>query len=100
MGLESASVLVSVLTKARGHGEIGTALGVYQELRKERAARIIRASLKNGRLWQLPNGPLQHERDRELLYDTPSAGFPNLLADPYFQEWLWGFDATRAMNGA
>ncbi|KAG9252369.1 uncharacterized protein F5Z01DRAFT_690559 [Emericellopsis atlantica] len=100
MGLESALTLVHVLKNARGHAQIGAALGVYETLRKERSARIIRASLKNGRLWQLPNGPLQQERDRELLNDTPSAGFPNLLADPFFQEWLWGFDATKAVDEA
>ncbi|KAI6778751.1 3-hydroxybenzoate 6-hydroxylase [Emericellopsis cladophorae] len=100
MGLESASILAHVLNNAKGHAQTGAALRVYEVLRKERSARIIRASLKNGRLWQLPNGPLQRERDRELRNDTPSAGFPNLLADPFFQEWLWGFDATKAMDEA
>lgn len=96
MGLESAVTLVSLLRHARDNGDIGGCLKVYEGLRKHRAAHIIRASLKNGRLWQLPNGPLQKERDRELLQsETPTAGFPNLLADPYFQNWLWGVEAHR-----
>lgn len=46
-------------------------------------------------IWQLLDGPEQEERDRRLLEDEPGEGFPNLLADPVFQRWLWGFDAKR-----
>ncbi|KAK7748757.1 hypothetical protein SLS53_000781 [Cytospora paraplurivora] len=87
--------------------QVKDCLDVYQRLRKERTGHAskefpvcVRASLKNGEIWQLPNGPLKEERDRVFLHETPSAGFPNLLADPFFQNWLWGFDAPKAANEA
>lgn len=104
MGLESASVLSHLLGLARkdGRGQIRAALGVYERLRKERTGRIISASLENGRVWQLPDGPAQEERDRQLLEGgkRPGAGFPNMLADPGCQKWLWGFDAAKAAGEA
>ncbi|KAI0976935.1 hypothetical protein F4678DRAFT_456216 [Xylaria arbuscula] len=40
-----------------------------------------------------------NERDQELLScQPPTVGHPNLLADPFFQNWLWGFDARRAVD--
>lgn len=104
MGLESASVLSHLLGRARKHerGRIRAALGVYERPSKERTGRIISASLENGRVWQLPDGPAQEERDRQLLEggERPGAGFPNMLADPAFQQWLWGFDAAKAAGEA
>lgn len=48
----------------------------------------------------MADGPLKDERDRQFLYETPTVGYPNPLADPFFQEWLWGFDATKTANSA
>ncbi|KUI59747.1 3-hydroxybenzoate 6-hydroxylase [Cytospora mali] len=100
MGLESVSVLATLLAKASHGKQVRDSLELYQRLRKERTGHIIRASLKNGEIWQLPNGPLKDERDRVFLHETPSAGFPNLLADPFFQSWLWGFDAHKTADEA
>ena len=44
-------------------------------------------------IWHLPNGALQADRDRRLMNEVPTVGYPNMLADPFFQAWLWGFDA-------
>ena len=49
-----------------------------------------------GEIWHMPNGALQIERDRQLLDEIPSAGYPNMLADPFFQVWLWGFNAKES----
>ncbi|RYP43244.1 hypothetical protein DL768_010013 [Monosporascus sp. mg162] len=110
-GIESVSVLAHLLGKAVAEEEdddgqrrvaVGDVLDIYQRLRKERTAHVIRATLKTGRLWQMPDGPLKDERDRELLRDSgnPSVGYPNPLADPFFQRWLWGFDAPEAAERA
>ncbi|RYP79242.1 hypothetical protein DL769_003065 [Monosporascus sp. CRB-8-3] len=111
-GIESVSVLAHLLGKAvaeyddgddgRRRVMVGDALDIYQRLRKERTAHVTRATLKTGRLWQMPDGPLKDERDRELLRETgnPSVGYPNPLADPFFQRWLWGFDAPEAADRA
>ncbi|RYP69502.1 hypothetical protein DL770_008232 [Monosporascus sp. CRB-9-2] len=111
-GIESVSVLAHLLGKAVAEDDddddgrrrvvVGDVLEVYQRLRKERTAHVIRATLKTGRLWQMPDGPVKDERDRELLRETgnPSVGYPNPLADPFFQRWLWGFDAPEAVDRA
>ncbi|KAI9898873.1 hypothetical protein N3K66_005334 [Trichothecium roseum] len=102
MGLESSSVLSHLLGRARRNdrGQIRAALGVYERMSKERSGWIIRASLENGRVWQLPDGPAQEERGRQLLAGGEGPGFPNMLADPDFREWLWGFDAAKAAGEA
>ncbi|KAF3766661.1 FAD/NAD(P)-binding domain-containing protein [Cryphonectria parasitica EP155] len=100
MGLESISVLAQLLSKAHSREQVRDCLDVYQRLRKERTGHVNRAGLKNGAIWQMPDGPLRDERNRVLLNETPSVGFPNPLADPFFQVWLWGFDAPTAANEA
>ncbi|KAI1819659.1 FAD binding domain-containing protein [Xylaria intraflava] len=99
-GIESVATLAHLLGKARGQGEVNEALGIYQRLRKERTGHVIRATLRTGEIWQMPDGPLQEERDRQFLHETPTVGYPNPLADPFFQEWLWGFDSTKTANEA
>ncbi|KAL7627698.1 hypothetical protein AAE478_001892 [Parahypoxylon ruwenzoriense] len=99
-GVESVSVLAHLLGKAEHWRQVIDLLDIYQRLRKERTGHVIRATLKTGRLWQMADGPLKDERDREFLHDTPTVGYPNPLADPFFQEWLWGFDAPEAADRA
>ncbi|KAI2473542.1 FAD/NAD(P)-binding domain-containing protein [Annulohypoxylon bovei var. microspora] len=102
LGLESVSILSHLLGKSQSLCEINDSLEIFQRLRKERVAHVIRASTKNGRSSQMADGPLKEERDRELLTenDNPTAGYPNLLADPFFQPWLWGFNAKKAADEA
>ncbi|RYO73976.1 hypothetical protein DL766_006229 [Monosporascus sp. MC13-8B] len=110
-GIESVSVLAHLLGKAVAEDDdddddrwerVGDALDIYQRLRKDRTTHVIRATLKTGRLWQMPDGLLKDKRDRELLRETGnhSVGYPNPLADPFFQRWLWGFDAPEAAEAA
>ncbi|KAI1169891.1 FAD binding domain-containing protein [Nemania sp. FL0916] len=99
-GIESVSTLAQLLGKAKNQDQVREGLGIYQRLRKERTGHVIRATLKTGELWQMADGPLKEERDRQFLHETPTVGYPNPLADPFFQEWLWGFDATKTANEA
>ena len=39
------------------------------------------------------DGPLQQNRDRQMLQHQPFKGFPNAWADPALQAWMWGYDA-------
>ncbi|KAI2615213.1 FAD binding domain-containing protein [Hypoxylon sp. NC1633] len=99
-GIESITVMAHLLGRATDGQQVKKCLSIYQLLRKERTTHIIRATLKTGRLWQMPDGPLKEERDREFLNDIPTVGYPNPLADPFFQSWLWGFDAQKAADDA
>ncbi|KAI5859278.1 FAD binding domain-containing protein [Durotheca rogersii] len=100
IGIESIALLAHLLAKVEDRGQIKDCLDIYQRLRKERTSQISRATLKNGRNWQMADGPLKEERNRVFLTEVPTAGFPNLLADPFFQEWLWGYDASKAADEA
>lgn len=93
-------VLSNLLGKARDHAEVPDVLALYELRRKDRAGHVIRASMRNGRTWQMPDGPLKDERDRQFLEDVPGAGYPNLLADPLSQSWLWSFDAAKDADEA
>ncbi|KAI0468058.1 FAD binding domain-containing protein [Xylaria cf. heliscus] len=99
-GIESIAVLAHLLCKAGNKRQLTTCLDIYQRLRKERTGAVIQATLKMGRIWEMEDGPLKEARDREFLEDVPSVGYPNFLAEPFFQEWLWGFDAQKTANDA
>ncbi|KAI1313194.1 FAD binding domain-containing protein [Xylaria venustula] len=99
-GIESVSTLAQLLGKAKDQEQVRRGLGIYQRLRKERTGHVIRATLRTGEIWQMADGPLKEERDRQFLHEIPTVGYPNPLADPFFQEWLWGFDATKTANQA
>lgn len=46
----------------------------------------------------MEDGERQKERDRQLLEEEPSEGFPHRWADPCFQEWLFGYDAFEEVE--
>ncbi len=46
------------------------------------------------------DGEQQRERDRQLTQEAPFPGYPNRWADPVFQNWLFGYDADRKVDGA
>ena len=101
MGFESASVLANLLSKAKAVAQIPALLKLYSSMRQSRTSHVIRASKKLGVAWTLPNGPLQAERDRVLREERPPCvGYPHVLEDPFFQPWLWGFDAKKAAEEA
>ena len=99
MGFESASVLCNLLAKAEKATQIPDLLRLYDIARQPRTAQVISASRKTASLWQMPDGPLQVERDRQFREDIPpSAGYPNPVEDPFFQEWLFGFNARECAD--
>ncbi|KAJ5949068.1 FAD binding domain containing protein [Penicillium verhagenii] len=75
-------------------------LRLYEELRKDRTARVVQKSADFRVVFHLENGPLQKERDRILLNERPAQGFPFLFADPSIQEFLFGYDFAREVDNA
>ena len=101
MGFESASVLANLLAKATATAQIPALLKVYSSMRQSRTSHVIRASKNLGIAFTLPKGPLQAERDRALREEKPPCvGYPHVLEDPFFQSWLWGFNAKKAADEA
>ncbi|KAL2037776.1 hypothetical protein N7G274_009501 [Stereocaulon virgatum] len=98
MCFESASTLANLLAKAKQPSQILGLLGLYNSARQSRTNHVRRASKRMEDVWHLPNGALQVDRDRRLMNEIPTAGYPNMLADPFFQAWLWGFDAKAEVE--
>ena len=95
MGLESASVLGNLMLHSTSRTQIPAILRLYNQLRLPRTEIVRGASKKLGELWHMPDGPVCDARDQDLLHGDPSIGFPNLLADPCFQTWLWSYDPKK-----
>ena len=98
--MESASVLSHLLSRATSAAQIPSLLHLYNTTRLDRTTQVIRESKKMGDIWNMFSGPLQEERDRVLLHEHPGAGFPNMLGDPYFQPWLWGYKPKEEAENA
>jgi len=99
MGFESAALLSYLLARAENAAQIPDLLRLYDYVRRPRTHHVMRASKRTSEIWQLPDGPLQVDRDRQFVEDVPpSVGYPNMLDDPIFQEWLFRFDAAECVQ--
>lgn len=66
---------------------------IFEAIRKDRTTRVVKGSTALRDVFHMHDGPLQQERDRQLLEQEPFEGFPNRWADPVFQSFLFGYDA-------
>ena len=95
------SVLAGLLAQANQRSDIPMALDLYEEVRRPRTDIVDRVTQKMSHVWLLPDGELQRERDRALLHERPPLpGYPQILEDPFFQPWLYGFDGRRTADEA
>lgn len=94
MGVESAALLSNLLTRARHPSDICHLLKLYNSAQLPRAKTVIARSRLMGDILEMPDGPAQIERDRELCRDVPKAGFPFAWADPDLQSFLWNYDTN------
>lgn len=81
--IEDAAVLAGCL---RGSTDVSPALRRYEDLRRERTARVQLAARSNETLFHLPDGPDQAARDERLAAPTNSGTHRNA--------WLFDYDAT------
>lgn len=63
MALEDAAVLGSLFSHLSHHAEIPILLKAYERLRHTRTAKTQASSRLNQRVFHLPDGPEQRERD-------------------------------------
>jgi salicylate hydroxylase len=98
--IEDAGTLAALFEKVQRKEEIPEVFKTYERIRKSRTTRVVKESADFRVLCQIADGPEQIARDRELLNEEPSEGFPNRWADPTFQKWLWGHDVDEAVRQA
>jgi salicylate hydroxylase len=84
--IEDAAVLAGCL--AQTHDTV-TALRRYEDLRRDRTARVQMAARDNGTMFHLPDGEEQRRRDARLSSQSGSGA-------AHRNSWLFGYDADTA----
>lgn len=69
-------------------------------MRKPRTTSVIKRSDARRDVFQLPDGPAQEERDRQLLQEKPFDGYPACIDDSEFQSWLLSYDIKLEVEKA
>lgn len=101
--IEDGAVLGALFSKATrsiARLHMQDILRIYEQLRKDRTARVVQKSADFRVIFHMEDGPLQKERDRILLHEKPAHGFPFLFADPSIQDFLFGYDFAREVDVA
>ena len=93
MAFEDAAVLGLLSLKMQNKSQLPDILSIYERIRKPRTMEMRSRSRAMRDVYAMRDGPEQQERDRQLLQHAPFEGFPNFLADPVFQKWLFAYDA-------
>ncbi|KAJ4416990.1 hypothetical protein N0V82_006439 [Gnomoniopsis sp. IMI 355080] len=92
---EDAGVLGAIFEQLTHVEQIPDALRVFEEVRKPRVSEVRKRTLAQKAMYGMLSGPAQEERDAKLAQGL-SKDSPNALADPTFQNWLWGYNAVEA----
>lgn len=98
--IEDGAVLGHLFEKMTHRDQLPDLLVIYESLRKSRTSRVVKASTLARRTLHLADGPRQKERDRQLEEEKPFNGSAHSWADPVMQEFLFGYDARREVDGA
>ncbi|KAH6664185.1 salicylate hydroxylase [Halenospora varia] len=91
-GIEDAAVLALTLSLISSKKEIGTALGVYELVRKERAERVQRSAERTRKVLHLVDGEEQVERDLKIRGKREN---PDQWCDGEWQDFMWGTDIMQ-----
>ena len=105
MAVEDGAVLGRLL----GHfqraecprGELPELMRLYQSLRKDRTATVVKTATGNRSLYHVLDGPEQRERDARLgSHDwwDESASFPWVFGDIGYLHQLYGFDTMKSAD--
>jgi len=111
MAIEDAAVLGNLLSRISHISQLEPLLKAYQDLRLPRTAIVQESSRLNQRIFHLPDGPEQRERDEnmrkamalELAGKTAelqreSVGNQNQWADKSKSDSLFGYDADAEVD--
>lgn len=100
MAFEDAAVLGVLFSRIQHKSQLPDILSIYERVRRPRTMRMRRRSRIMRDVYAMTDGPAQEERDRQLLQDVPCEDFPNYLADPVFQKWLFAYNAMAEAGKA
>ena len=95
MAFEDAAVLGVLFSKIQHKSQLPDILTIYEGIRKPRTTVVRNRSRAMRDIYAMEDGPMQQERDRQLLENIPFEGYPNYLADPVLQRFLFAHNATK-----
>jgi len=109
MAIEDAAVLGNLLSKVSSRDELKPLLRGFFDLRHPRTSMVQSSARLNQKIFHLPDGPEQEERDRKMRAAMQTEleaiekgserllweGSPNQLADRAKNIELYGYDADR-----
>lgn len=98
--LEDAAALGAILSQVTNREQIPEAIRVFHQVREPRCRTLKEVSLGMRDVYCLHDGPLQQERDHQLLNVDPVPGFIIPWLDPSFQGWVYGYDAAKEARRA
>jgi len=104
MGIEDGAALAETLERATDAEDIKRVLPAFETIRKSRAELIASASAILGKMWQMPDGEAQRQRDERMkatpIWDastwdgTHVDEVPGSMRDPKYQTWVMGHDTV------
>ena len=108
MGIEDGAALAETLERASAAKDIKRVLPAFETIRKPRAELIASASAILGKMWQMPDGEAQQQRDERMkampIWDaktwdgTHVDEVPGSLRDPNYQTWVMGHDTVAFVS--
>ncbi|RAQ74926.1 monooxygenase [Aspergillus flavus] len=103
MAVEDAATLSKALAYVTDKRDLRLVLQLVEKLRIRRAKQVQQASLANGRVLHLCDGPEQEARDnamRPSVEGIPLQKSPYGMTDPQTQAWCYGHDVQRDFEEA
>ena len=103
MAVEDASALAQALRVIDSPSHLGSALDVYELVRKARTTAMHEASYRHAYTVHLPDGPEQRARDAGMEDEVKGVHFirsPNQWSDPTTQIWAYDYDSAQAIREA
>jgi salicylate hydroxylase len=103
MAVEDAAALSKALSYAMNKHDLKPSLRLVEQIRISRTRQVQKASLANGQVLHICDGPQQQARDAEL---RPSVEGKPLYRSPYgindraTQAWCYGYDVERDIEEA
>ncbi|KAG2736609.1 hypothetical protein G9P44_000699 [Scheffersomyces stipitis] len=89
--IEDGATLADEISKCSSTKEIPQALQNYQKRRKRRVQAVQAGAQNNGKVWHLPDGEEQEERDAKMKKRDDNN--PDQWSDIEYQRWLFGWNA-------
>jgi salicylate hydroxylase len=103
MGIEDAAILGGILSRAEycTPSTLPQALQLYEKLRLKRTGIVAAASINSRWFTQMGDGEEQRKRDEYLLQHPGIwSGHMNIRSRKEFLDWLFGYDAYKALDEA